>query len=51
MIVDDEGQYRVENLSSEQIGFVLGFAVNEKALIELFCTGWIEGERFPTLTG
>ena len=51
MIVEDEGQYRVENLSAEQVSFVLGFAVNDKALTELFCSGWVEGESFPTLTG
>jgi hypothetical protein len=51
MIVENEGQYRVENLSTEQVGFVLGFALNDKALAELFCTGWVEGDRFPTLSG
>lgn len=51
MIVENEGQRRVEDLTSEQVGFVLGFAVNDKALTELFCTGWVEGDRFPTLAG
>jgi len=51
MIVEEDGQYRVENLSAEQVSFVLGFAVNDKALAELFCTGWVEGESFPSLAG
>jgi hypothetical protein len=51
MIVDDQGQNRVQNLSAEQVSFVLGFAVNDKALAELFCAGWVQGESFPSLAG
>lgn len=51
MIVDGGRQYQVERLSSEQVRFVLAFAVNDTALAELFHAGWTEGEPLPLLNG
>lgn len=51
MIVEDGHSRKVEKLSSEQVAFVFAFAVNDTALKELFCSGWIEGQPFPTLRG
>ena len=47
MIVEGTHRYKVERLSHEQVGFVLAVAVNDTALKELFCKGWVEGEPFP----
>lgn len=47
MIVDGDNRQRVSGSASDQIGYVLAYAVNAPALMEIFCSEYREGITPP----